>query len=129
MAKYKKVIIDADGFNHFEWAKSFNEKINLVFPVKRISSFGSDYALPSIGKMEARKLNAAKKSLESISKDLQISTAGHTAEISICENLLLKQVKQTQSDLMVLSRKKKGFESFLKKILRSMPCDILVMKE
>lgn len=129
MNKYQKVIIDAPGFNHFEWVKSFNTKINLVYPVQRISFFGVDYALPSIGNMEANKLKAAKKSLEKMSKDVGINTDGHTAEISISEDLLIEKAQQTHSDLIILNRNRKGFDSFFKKILRALPCDVLVIKE
>ena len=129
MNKYQKVIVDAQGFNNFEWIKSFNAKINLVYPVTRVSFFGADYALPSIGKIEENKLKAAKKSLETMSKDLGIGPDGHTAEISVSEDLLLKKAQQVHSDLIVLNRNRKGFDSFFRKILRSLPCDVLIIKE
>lgn len=129
MNKYQNVIIDAQGFNHFEWVKSFNGKINLVYPVQRISFFGIDYALASIGKMEANTLKAAQKKLENMSRKIGIDAKENTAEISVSEDPLIKKAQQTHSDLIVLNRNRKGFDSFFKKVLWALPCDVLIVKE
>jgi hypothetical protein len=129
MHKYQKIIVDASGFKQFEWTKSFNAKIDLVYPINRVSFFGPDYALPSIRKMEENKLKVAKKNLETMTKDLGINAGGHIAKISVTEDLLLTKAEQAHSDLIVLNRNKKGFDSFFKKILRSLPCDVLIIKE
>lgn len=129
MRKYQEVVIDVEGFKHFNWSNTFGAKINLVYPVARVSVNGAGYALPSLGKLEAEKLQSAKESVDTLSRNMGISADGHTIEISSPDELLLKKARQTKSDLLVLNRSKKGFDSFFKKILRSLPCDVLVIKD
>ena len=120
--------IDAAGFNQFDWLNSFNGKINLVYPIPRIQFSGSNYALPSVGKIEEHTLQAAKRSLEKMCRAIGGNIPGQTPGISVSEDSLLKKVAKTQSDLIILNRERKGFDSFFKKILRSLPCDVLIMK-
>lgn len=132
MNLYKHILMAVDTITHSdeimditrEFSTSEGTRVSLLYTMPHLGSSNTSYQLPSIGEIEERIVEVARRRLSAAASSHELDGAEEKVELGNSHDIIIDQALSKNVDLIVINN-----DNQQASLIADAPCDILAVRE